>query len=304
MKYILNNIISRFKNEARLVRTVYLSTTLLLAFSLLLGGCGASEEKETTAGRISAKVVKVVDGDTLDIQLENGQSNERIRLLLVDTPESVHPKKPVQPFGREASDFAKKKLQNRDVEVEFDVSERDKYGRLLAYIWVDGQMFNEELLREGFARVAYVYPPNVKYVDQFREVQTEARKAERGIWSIENYATEKGFDDSLQASDKRDASTAKGSSKSTLVSEENESSQANDQNDANSSSSSDSSESSNNSSNSAETCQDPKIKGNINRDGEKIYHTTDSSQYKRTKAEQMFCTEQAAKDAGFRAAKS
>lgn len=154
----------------------------------------ATNEAETEGeNRIPAKVTKVTDGDTITVEVDGKE--EKVRLLLVDTPETVHPSKPVQPFGKEASSFAKDTLDGKDIELELDVSERDKYGRLLAYVWVDGQMFNELLLKEGLARVAYVYAPNVKYVDQFREIQDKARKDEKGIWSIENYATEQGFDE-------------------------------------------------------------------------------------------------------------
>ncbi|UHA74445.1 thermonuclease family protein [Paenibacillus sp. 481] len=184
----------------------------LLLIATLLAGCNsqttqqpqptaaspitATTIKQDNAKRIKATVTDVVDGDTIEIEMDG--KTEKVRLLLVDTPETKHPHKPVQPFGPEASNYAKKQLQDRDVEVEIDVSARDKYGRLLAYIWVDGKLFNEELLREGLARVAYVYPPNVKYVDQFREVQAEAHKAERGIWSIENYATDEGFGENVE----------------------------------------------------------------------------------------------------------
>ncbi|MED0670579.1 thermonuclease family protein [Aneurinibacillus aneurinilyticus] len=148
---------------------------------------------QTATGKlIPAKIISVTDGDTMKVEL-NGKK-ETIRLLLVDTPEVKHPSKPVQPFGPEASAFAKQILkEGKEVQIEIDVSERDKYGRLLAYLWVDGKMFNEMLLEKGLARVAYVYPPNIKYVDQFRAIQKKAQTAGIGIWSIENYAQEDGF---------------------------------------------------------------------------------------------------------------
>src|SRR5699024_5086390 len=99
-----------------------------------------------------ATVVRVVDGDTVHILL-NGKE-EVVRLLLVDTPETKHPTKPVQPFGPEASAFTKQMLPNgKEIEYEFDTSERDKYGRLLGYLYVDGKMVNEALLENGLARV-------------------------------------------------------------------------------------------------------------------------------------------------------
>ncbi|WP_040948486.1 thermonuclease family protein [Gorillibacterium massiliense] len=145
---------------------------------------------------IPATITRVVDGDTMQVDLSG--KKETIRLLLVDTPETVHPDKPVEPFGPEASAFAKETLTGKKAILELDVSERDKYGRLLCYLWVDGVMFNEALLEKGLARVAYIYPPNVKYVDQFRVIQDKARQAEIGIWSIENYATDRGFNEDVK----------------------------------------------------------------------------------------------------------
>ncbi|EKN68653.1 thermonuclease family protein [Schinkia azotoformans] len=170
----------------------------ILLTSLLVGCSATSGVGEKTI------VTNVVDGDTLDVMINNKE--ERIRLLLVDTPETKHPSKPVQPFGPEASKFTKDTLEGKEVTVELDVSERDKYGRLLAYIWIDGKMFNEMLLEKGLARVAYVYAPNTKYVDQFYEIQKKAQKQGIGIWSIENYATEEGFIEE-KASIKKEPST-------------------------------------------------------------------------------------------------
>ena len=135
---------------------------------------------------VNANVVSVTDGDTIKVVLENGLS-EKVRLILVDTPETKHPRLGVQPFGKEASAFTTKELTGKQVTLELDVEERDQYGRLLAYVWVGNSLFNEKLLEEGLARVA-VYPPNTRYVDQFRNVQAIAQEAGKGIWSIENYA--------------------------------------------------------------------------------------------------------------------
>jgi micrococcal nuclease len=168
----------------------------------------ASEEQTTkydTVKTIPAAITKVVDGDTVKITLENG-SEETVRLLLIDTPETVHPSKPVQPFGPEASEFAKNTLPSgKQIGIEIDVSERDKYGRLLAYIWVDNKMFNEMLLERGLARVAYIYPPNTKYVDQFRAIQRTAQEQGVGIWSIENYVQEDGYNEALQEKPKENS---------------------------------------------------------------------------------------------------
>ncbi|TDL34938.1 nuclease [Jeotgalibacillus sp. S-D1] len=163
---------------------------LLLCVVLLsqaASGCNLENDSE----RINAVVINAVDGDTVDVELENGKT-ERVRLLLIDTPETKHPQLGVQPFGPEASQFTKETLEGKEVELEFDVSERDRYGRVLAYIWLEEQLFNEDLLQRGLARLS-IYPPDIKYVDEFEETQDAAQMNEIGIWSIENYVTDKGY---------------------------------------------------------------------------------------------------------------
>ncbi|WP_018933076.1 thermonuclease family protein [Gracilibacillus lacisalsi] len=139
----------------------------------------------------TATVSRVVDGDTVRIELD-GQE-ETVRLLLVDTPETKHPNLPVQPFGPEASEFAVEKLAGKEIQIEFDGPERDNYDRLLGYIWVDGENFNQLLLEEGFARYAYVYDPPYIHQDEMKQAEQRAREAEIGIWSIDGYVTDDGF---------------------------------------------------------------------------------------------------------------
>jgi micrococcal nuclease len=157
----------------------------------------ANEQTKVAANAnrmVKATVVKNIDGDTIKVKLENGKE-ENVRFLLIDTPETKHPKLGVQPFGPEASAFIKRMAPvGKEVTLEFDVSDREKYGRLLAYVWVDGQMLNRMIVEQGLARVGYIYAPNTKYVDYLKEAQTKAQQAKRGIWSIENYATDKGYD--------------------------------------------------------------------------------------------------------------
>lgn len=150
----------------------------------------------TDAKTFEAKVTAVTDGDTFTVDLDG--KSEKVRLLLIDTPETKHPNKPVQPFGPEASEFTTKLLKEKTVKLEFDVSERDQYGRILAYAYLGDRMINEMLLEKGLARVA-VYQPDVKYVEQFRAIQKKAQAAKLGIWSIEDYATDKGYDDTVVA---------------------------------------------------------------------------------------------------------
>jgi micrococcal nuclease len=138
-----------------------------------------------SAERLKASVIRVVDGDTLQVEV-SGQK-ERVRLIGVDTPETKHPKKGVEYYGKEAFAFAQSCLSGRVVWLEFDVGQRDRYRRLLAYVWLEEneqdtrKMFNSVLLIEGYAQLMTI-PPNVKYVDQFRQYQTEARENKRGLW--------------------------------------------------------------------------------------------------------------------------
>lgn len=126
-------------------------------------------------------ILEVVDGDTYKIRY-NGEE-KKVRLIGVDTPESVHPDKAKNSdYGKTASNYVKELIENKYVSLEFDVSHTDKYGRLLAYIYLEnGEMLNEKLLKEGYAQVA-TYAPNVKYVDKFTALQEEARNKKQGFW--------------------------------------------------------------------------------------------------------------------------
>jgi endonuclease YncB( thermonuclease family) len=129
-------------------------------------------------------VTRVVDGDTLDIALDNGPI-ERVRLIGIDTPETVDPRKPVQCFGQEASAHAKELLDRQTVSIEMDPSQgdRDRYGRLLAYIWLqDGRDFGEAMIADGFAH-EYTYSLPYAHRDAYRAAQDSAISAQVGLWS-------------------------------------------------------------------------------------------------------------------------
>jgi len=129
------------------------------------------------------EVLRVVDGDT--IQIDYNGTKEKVRLIGIDTPESVHPDETRNnENGKIASDYTKALLTGKSVKLELDVQERDKYGRILAYVYLDGEMVNKKLLADGYAQVA-TFPPNVKYVDEFTEIQKEAKEAKRGLWAEE-----------------------------------------------------------------------------------------------------------------------
>jgi micrococcal nuclease len=134
------------------------------------------------AGLADAPVEHIVDGDTVDILL-NGRS-ERVRLIGVDTPETVDPRRPVECFGREASAFTAALLAGQTVGVELDPTqgERDRYGRLLAYLWLaDGRLVNYELIAQGYAH-EYTYDLPYKYQIVFKDAQRRAREGEVGLW--------------------------------------------------------------------------------------------------------------------------
>lgn len=265
-------------------------------------GSLAQEGDEDQARRIPAQIVRVVDGDTVEVSIDGKQ--EKVRLLLVDTPETVHPNKPVEPFGPEASQFAKDTLTDKEVQLEMDVSERDKYGRLLAYLWVDDQMFNEMLLEKGLARVAYVYPPNVKHVDRFREIQKQAQEKGIGIWSIENYALEDGFNQKAAAKAEQGEADGQGTAgKSPEPSPSAKPPKSSDQTKAEEPVKEEESSSAVAAGEPAAACEEPTIKGNHSFSGDWIYHVPGGQFYEKTKAEEMFCTEEEAVAAGYRKSK-
>ncbi len=121
-------------------------------------------------------VVRVIDGDTIEIE-----GGVRIRYIGVNTPESVDPRKKVQCFGEEASAYNKKLVEGKRVRLEADVEDKDRYGRLLRYVWRGDTMVNEQLVQGGYAQVMTI-PPNVKYVERFKQAQTTARTAKKGLW--------------------------------------------------------------------------------------------------------------------------
>jgi micrococcal nuclease len=123
-------------------------------------------------------VERAVDGDTLLLR-----GGERVRLLGVDTPESVAPDRPVEPLGPEASAFTKRWVAGREVRLEFDKERRDRHGRLLAYVYVGDDLLNEELIRAGFSRAQTQFPYSNAMKRRFRVAEAEARAACVGLWT-------------------------------------------------------------------------------------------------------------------------
>jgi micrococcal nuclease len=127
----------------------------------------------------TVRVVAVIDGDTIDVTWAGRR--QRVRLLGVDTPETVDPNRPVGCYGPEAAAFTHRRLEGRTVRLQFDRERRDRYGRLLAYVHVDGRRFNDELLAGGYARLL-VIPPNGRHGRVMLDEVLGARSAGRGLW--------------------------------------------------------------------------------------------------------------------------
>ena len=126
------------------------------------------------------EVVEVVDGDTFKVS--DGAVQKTVRMIGMDTPETKDPRKPIQYYGKEASDYSKDLLLHRHVNLKKDISETDKYGRILRYVYLgDGTFVNEQLVRQGYAH-ASTFPPDVKYADLFTEAERDARANKRGLW--------------------------------------------------------------------------------------------------------------------------
>jgi micrococcal nuclease len=151
------------------------AVTVLVA---LVAGLGLAPTA-SGARSLDGAVVKVVDGDTIHVQV-NGRV-EKVRYIGVNTPEVHHPSKGEEPGGRKAAAVNRQLVTARHVRLELDVQERDRYGRLLAYVWIGDVMVNAELVRRGYAQVMTV-PPNVRHQSLFLALQREARQAGRGLW--------------------------------------------------------------------------------------------------------------------------
>jgi len=162
---------------------------LLIIFLLLYrGGIRRSprtDEENSVLPEGSYVVERVVDGDTL--RLTNG---ETVRLIGVDTPETVKPNAPVERLGHEATTFTKEFLQKGSFQVRlsFDSDRRDKYGRLLAYVWVGDRLLNEELVLAGLARVETQYSYSRAMKDRLLQAESQAKIQRRGIWAFSESA--------------------------------------------------------------------------------------------------------------------
>jgi micrococcal nuclease len=136
----------------------------------------ASSCSQLPANGYYARVTYIYDGDT--VKLDNG---ERVRYLGIDTPEMNYKNPPAEYFAEEAKQFNADLVNGKIVRLEFDAQRRDKYDRLLAYVYMDGVFVNAKLIEGGYAKV-YIIPPNEKYADEFLNLQQKARQQRKGIW--------------------------------------------------------------------------------------------------------------------------
>ena len=135
------------------------------------------------ANETLAKVTRVADGDTIKVLIDNKE--DTVRLIGIDAPETVDPRKPIQCFGKAASDKAKQILTGKVVVLEFDSTqgERDKYGRLLRYVFLDGLNFNKLMISEGYAHEYTYQSKPYKYTEEFINAQKQARENKKGLWA-------------------------------------------------------------------------------------------------------------------------
>ncbi len=166
-----------------------LGIIMALVFAMLSIHRGLSLQQQSSAGQTGTnlgtyQVEQVVDGDTVELSIDGRR--QKVRLIGMDTPEVVDPRKVVQCFGREASAQAHKLLEGQAVRLEYDVQvgERDKYDRLLGYVFLpDGSNYAEKMIRDGYAH-EYTYQSQVyKYQADFKAAEAEAQSAGRGFWS-------------------------------------------------------------------------------------------------------------------------
>ena len=158
-------------------RAVRLAVLIVALLGVLLApvlGVAASAHRV-----VEAEVVRVVDGDTIRVRIAD--RIEKVRYIGVNAPELHHPRRGAEPGGREAAEVNREIVSGHHVRRELDVRERDRYGRLLAYVWIDDVMVNAELVRRGYAQVMTV-PPNVRYQSLFLSLERTARETGRGLW--------------------------------------------------------------------------------------------------------------------------
>jgi micrococcal nuclease len=171
------------------MRPLHVRTALLLIPVLLVAFFAHADDKKPPipvkdwSKATAFKVLRTIDGDTIEIE-QDGKP-VKVRLIGVDTPETVHPSKPVEQYGKEASRFTSNLLKGESVYLEFDKDKADKYGRMLAFVYraPDGLFVNLEIIRQGYGHAYTKYPFDAKQMELFRHFEKQAREAGRGLWA-------------------------------------------------------------------------------------------------------------------------
>jgi len=247
----------------------------------------SSQKVQPSANTVPVTLTRTVDGDTIKV-MYNGKE-ETVRYLLVDTPEEKKPGTCVQNYAVSAYNKNKQLVNSGKLSLEFETNgdKRDKYGRLLAYVFVNGKSVQEELLKDGYARVAYIYNPPYKYLSKYQSDEKIAENKHLNIWSLKGFVTDKGFNGcaSKQTSSSTTSKSTTSHSSATTNSSGNSDAFVNNPADDKESNLS---------------CKG-KIKGNAN---SKIYHMPGDAYYDKTKDNIVwFCTESQAQTAGYRHSK-
>ncbi|WP_414047024.1 thermonuclease family protein [Macrococcus equi] len=149
-----------------------------------------TNQSQAISAKYNVKFVSVVDGDTAYVKLNN--KTIKIRLLLIDTPESKDPRKPVQPYAKEAAKFLDNFMRYGRLQIQYDNGGKlDKYGRHLVYLYANGKFVNQEMVRYGYARVGYIY--NQKYyLNILKQAENNAKQKHYKIWSIKGFVNPYG----------------------------------------------------------------------------------------------------------------
>ncbi|WP_414042619.1 thermonuclease family protein [Macrococcus sp. EM39E] len=147
-------------------------------------------ESQAISSKYNVKYVSVIDGDTASVKL--GNKTIKIRLLLIDTPESKDPRKPVQPYAKEAAKFLENHMCYGRLQIQYDNNQKvDKYGRHLVYLYANGKLVNNEMVRYGYARVGFIYSQKY-YLNTLKKSEAHAKKKQYKIWSIKGYVNPLG----------------------------------------------------------------------------------------------------------------
>ncbi|MCB0975322.1 MAG: thermonuclease family protein [Actinobacteria bacterium] len=163
----------------RVVATLIVAAAIM-GWVVAIGRGDPLQNDKPVIGRIEVHVVGVADGDTIDVEFRGHVST--VRLLGIDTPETHHPNKPVQCFGPEASAWTTSTLMGATVELEFDQQRRDVYDRLLAWVWLDGELVNTTLVKLGYARLLLI-PPNLAHGRALLTALESAQGRQAGLWA-------------------------------------------------------------------------------------------------------------------------